>query len=117
MSENSDVTSSRSRLETPTTFGRIAQVVSFGANLAVMVGILFAFEQIRQANRIQRCQVSMAAIESTRSPAFLEAFGKLRDAYAEDPTMPSSDRLRGDLYYVLNIYDNMAILCLRGIAD
>lgn len=117
MMEKSDKANTQASGLEPTLSSRVSQAVSFGANLAVMAGILFAFAQIRQANRIQRCQVAMTAIEPTRSTLFLQAWRNLRQAYAIDPTMSSAEQFLDDMHYVLNTYDNISILCLRGMAD
>lgn len=98
-------------------FLRWAQLVSFAANLAVIAGIAFAYAQIRQAKEVERCRVALDAIDSTRSSSFLEAYRRLREAYIDDPSLSAANTLREDMYYVLNVYDNIAILCLRDVAD
>jgi hypothetical protein len=92
------------------------EFTAFAADVAVIAGILFAYIQIRQSRDIERCRVAMTAIEPTRSAPFLESYHKLKALHADDSALPSTE-LREPLYYVLNAYDNIAILCLRGLAD
>jgi len=93
------------------------QVVSTMANLCVIAGIVFAYVQIRQARDSERCRVAMSAIEPTRSTQFLDHFRSLQRAYQEDPDLSNQPDIRESFFYVLNVYDNIAILCLRDLAD
>ncbi len=95
----------------------VANVVSIVANIAIVAGVGFAFVQITQANQFERRRIAIEATAPTRSPEFLTAYSKLRDAYRDDPAMPSSASLWADLTYVVNVYDNIAILRLAGLAD
>lgn len=114
---NTEQSNSRVSVGNPNVFSRVTQLVSLGANLAVIAGIAFAYAQIQQAKNVERCRVAMIAVEPTLSTQFLESYRKLRRAYLDDPTLSSPEPLRDDLYYVLTVYDNIALLCLRGIAD
>lgn len=117
MSEETTVVKKETAGECPSYFRKIADGVAFGANVAVISGIIFAFVQIKQSENAERCRVAMTAIEPTRTIPFLDAYRKLRDAYVEDPSMSAYGLYREDLYYVMSVYDNIAILCLRDLAD
>ena len=70
-----------------------------------------------QFRHFEQRRIAIEATAPTRSPEFLTAYTKLLDAYTADPTMLSSSSLSDDLTYVMNVYDNIAILCLSGLAD
>lgn len=92
-------------------------MISVAANVAVIAGVIFAFVQIGQSKQFERRRTAIDATAPTRSPEFLTAYTKLLDAYQGDPTMPYSSSLSDDLTYVMSVYDNIAILCLSGLAD
>ena len=98
-------------------FSLIANVIAIAANIAVIVGITAAFVQIRQANQFEQRRVAVEATAPTKSTEFLTAYSKLMDAYERDNTMFSSSSLFDDLTYVMNVYDDIAILYLNGLAD
>jgi hypothetical protein len=96
-------------------FRKCEKVISVFANAAVIAGIMFAFYQIIQSNNFEKRRIAIEAISPTRSNDFLISYTKLINAYREKRL--SSISLNKDLYYVMNVYDNIAILYLNGLAD
>lgn len=94
-----------------------AQFVHILANVAVILGIIFAVVQIHQTKQIESVQLAVDATTPTRTTDFLESYRKLMDAYNIDHDMVNTDSLRGDLNLVMNVYDNIAILYLHNLAD
>ena len=96
---------------------RIAQIIQILANLAVVLGIIFAIVQLHQTNRIESIRLAVEATDPTLTPEFLESYGKLKDAHDRDSDMLNTDSLRDDLSFVLTVYDNIAILYIHNLAD
>lgn len=94
-----------------------AQFIQILANIAVILGIIFAVVQIHQTKQIESVQLAVDATSPTRTTEFLESYRKLMDAYNIDHDMMNTDSLRGDLNLVVNVYDNIAILYLHNLAD
>lgn len=91
---------------------------SFLANVAVIGGIWFAATQIRQADVTERRRVAIEAVGQTRSPEFLTAYRRLKDAYtSKQVELKDSELLLDSLNHVMNVYDNIAILYIYGVGD
>ena len=86
-------------------------------NVAVAVGVLCAVVQLRQASHIESVRLAVEAISPARSSDFLGSYGKLIAAYSRDPDMLETETLDDDLLFVMNVYDNISILYLHGLAD
>jgi hypothetical protein len=98
-------------------YERAAQFIQVLANVAVVIGIIFAVVQLHETRRIESIRLAVEATSPTRSPEFLVAYGKLVDAFAFDADMLNTDSLRGDLSLVMSVYDNIATLYLHDLAD
>lgn len=98
-------------------FSDVAKVIAIAADIAVVTAVIFVLVQIVQSNQFEKRRVAIDATAPTASVEFLASYTRLFDAYTADPTMFSSGSLRDDLIYVMSVYDNMAILCLNGLAD
>lgn len=98
-------------------YERTAQFIQVMANVAVVVGIIFAVVQLHETRRIESIRLAVEATSPTRSPEFLVAYGKLVDAFALDTDMLNTDSLRPDLSLVMSVYDNIATLYLQNLAD
>ena len=87
------------------------------ANGAVLIGIIFAVVQLLQTKQIESIRLAVDAKAPTRAPEFLNSYNKLLDAYNRDPEMLNTESLRDDLSFVMNVYDNIAVLYLHKLAD
>lgn len=94
---------------------KVQYITTIIANLAVLIGIIFALIQIVQSKHIERTRIAIEAVNKVRSNDFLKAYKRLKIAYSknteEDPAIID------DLNYVMNIYDNIAVLYIFNIAD
>jgi hypothetical protein len=96
----------------------LERAFSFFANVAVVVGIGFAVYQVRQTDVTERRRIAIEAVGQTRSPEFLTAYRRLKDAYAsKQVNAGDSERLLDSLNHVMNVYDNVAILYAYGVGD
>ncbi|HXI24615.1 MAG TPA: hypothetical protein VNG71_12190 [Pyrinomonadaceae bacterium] len=94
----------------------IAQWLSMGANVVVMVGIIFAYVQFRHIEHSERVQNAINAVNQVRSSDFLKAYTRLKTASASGKTLDST-AVVDDLNFVMNIYDNVALLYVNDLAD
>ena len=95
----------------------IAEIIQTAANFAVVFGIVFAIAQISQTNRIEKIRLAVEATAPIHTPGFLGSYTRLLDAYGQNTEMQSTDSLREDASYVMNVYDNIAILYNYKLAD
>ncbi len=100
----------RSRLE------RSEKAVAMIANVFVIAGILIAVIQLCQSRQTERTQNAINTINLTRSSEFLKAFARLKTA-VETQTVLDKVGLIDDLNFVMNTYDNMALLYINDVAD
>jgi len=94
-----------------------AQIVQMLANVAIVLGIVFAIAQLLQTRHIESIRLAVDATSPAGTREFLASYGKLVDAYHEDRDMLNTDSLRDDVSFVLTVYDNIAILYLHNLAD
>jgi hypothetical protein len=88
-----------------------------GANVAVILGVVFAVVQITMTARTERVRLAIEAASPTQSKDFLDSYSKLIEAYRADRDMVGSDSLRDDLLFVMNVYDGIAVQYLNGLLD
>ena len=85
-------------------------------NVVVIFGIYFGFAQLRAAKQSEKIQNAINAINQTRSSDFLKAYARVKTAtqtkHADDQVS-----LIDDLNYVMNTYDNAALLYIKDRAD
>lgn len=94
----------------------IEKILAMTTNVFVIVGIFFAFAQLRAAKQSEKIQNAINAINQTRSSDFLKAYARIKTAAQ---TKQADDRvtLIDDLNYVMNTYDNAALLYIKDRAD
>ncbi len=99
-------------------FKTMERLLSLMANATVVVGIVFAFYQIRQAELMEKRRVAIAAIGQTRTAEFLKAFRILKTVH-ESKRIKEEEKeaLLDSLNLVMNVYDNIAIVYLNNVAD
>lgn len=95
---------------------RIAKWLSMGANVVVIVGIIFAFVQFQHVKQSEKTQNAINAISQLRSSDFLKAYTRLKTASASKQTLDSTAVI-DDLNFVMNVYDNVALLYVNDLAD
>src|SRR5205823_464076 len=99
-------------------FGAMERFVSILASLAIVAGIFFAIYQIRLSNAIERRRVAVEAIRQTRSAEFIKSFRQLKAANQTGRIdEKDKDALIDSLNYVMNIYDDIAVIYINDIAD
>jgi hypothetical protein len=91
-------------------------ITTIFANIAVIAGIIFAIIQIDQSTRSERRRVAIEAVKEVRTNDFLKAYARLKTAYIAKNTKDNS-LITDDLNYVMNVYDNIAVLYIYNIAD
>lgn len=94
------------------TIEMVQSVTAILANVAVVLGLVFAAIQLIQFRAQERVRVAIEATSVVYSPQFLTAYANATSASERGPTISTDD-----LYYVANVYDSIAILQLRGVAD
>jgi len=91
------------------------------ASIAIIVGIIFAYIQINQANDLEKRRTAVEAIRQTRSNEFLKAYARLKKESLKTKQIvifPNKGNYTiDDVNYVINIYDYIAILYISNIAD
>lgn len=87
------------------------------ANVAVILGVVFAIVQITMTARTERVRLAIDAASPTQAKEFLDSYSKLIDAYRADRDMVGADSLRDDLLFVMNVYDSIAVQYLNGLLD
>ncbi|GEM_PF-2386032 len=96
----------------------IERAISFLANIAVISGIIFASIQITQSNKSEKRRIAIEAVSPTRSNDFLKAYARLKTAISTDSIdVEDQTSLIDDLNYVMNVYDNVAIMYISDLAD
>lgn len=96
-------------------FEKIEKIISIIANIAIISGIIFALVQVVQSSRFEKRRIAIESLAILRSNGFLESYDNL---LGSDPNIILfNSSLREDLNYVINVYDNIAILYLNGLAD
>lgn len=94
----------------------IEKILAMTTNVFVIVGIFFAFIQLRASQQSERVQNAINAINQTRSSDFLKAYARVKTA-AQTKRADDQINLIDDLNYVMNTYDNTALLYLKDRAD
>lgn len=88
------------------------------ANLAVIGGVWFAVNQLRQADVLEQRRVAIEAVGQTRTPEFLSAYRRLKDAHASQQVKAEDrEKLVDSLNQVMSVYDQIAILYVHNVAD
>jgi hypothetical protein len=64
----------------------------------------------------EKRQNAINAISTTRSSEFLKAYARVKTAYNSRKTEDAAS-LIDDLNYVMNVYDNIALLYINNLAD
>lgn len=101
------------RLRALTWFEKILAMLT---NVFVIVGIFFAFVQLKASQRSEKIQNAINVINQTRSSDFLKAYARVKTA-AQTKQVGDQISLIDDLNYVMNTYDNAALLYLNDRAD
>lgn len=97
-------------------FTKIERMISILAKFAVIIGIIFAFFQIIQSNRIERRSIAIETVKQTRSKEFIKAYTRLKTAY-KSKQIKDQYSLIDDINYIMIIYDNIANLYINNLAD
>jgi HEAT repeat protein len=99
-------------------FRTVERAFSFLANVAVVVGIVFALYQIKQGELTERRRVAIEAVGQIRSAEFLKAYRKVKVAYhSKQVKEEDRDDLLDSLNHVMNVYDNIAVMYISDVAD
>jgi len=97
---------------------RAEKLIQVLANVSVIAGIGFALIQVTESKRSERRRVAIDAVNSTRSTEFIKAYTRIKVTYqSKKIDKPGKPILIDDLNYVINVYDNVAILYLYDVAD
>lgn len=98
-------------------FQQIQAITSVIANIAIMVGIMFAALQLAQMQSEERRRIAIEATAPLRTTQFLSAYTRVREAAADGSDLSRDGTVHDDFYYVISIYDNIALMYVSGIAD
>lgn len=96
--------------------GEVNPIITFLMNLSVIVAVILGFLQLNQSNRSDERLHAIEAVKQTRTVEFLKALTRLTEGF-ENTNNDSMETFRDDLNYVMNTYDNIAILYLNDIVD
>lgn len=101
-----------------------APLIAVLANIAVILGVVFAFVglvfgfgQLRQMRLSDSQRVAIEVTAPLRSPEFLNAFARIVERAREDPNLRRAPDQMTDLYYVSSVYDRIALLYRCELAD
>lgn len=97
-------------------FRRAEKLITLSANIAVLLGVIFALDAITRSNESERRRTAIEAISQTRSPEFLRAYARLKTAAQSGQTTDMASTV-DDVNYVVNVYDNIAVLTINALAD
>ena len=92
---------------------RLVKVV---ANLVVIAGIIIGILQLYQAKSSEKRQNTINAVSQTRSNDFLKAHARLKVAQKSKYNQTEVSMV-DDMNYVLNTYDNIALLYINDLID
>lgn len=98
---------------------KLLNVIKFTTNLSVIVAIIFGISEILQNKETERRKIAIEAVAKTRSIDFIKSFTRLKTAYISNKNIEiiSDSTYIDDLNYLMNTYDNIAILYKHDIAD
>lgn len=96
---------------------KLSAILSDGANIAVIMGVIFAILQITMTTKTEKVRLAIEAAMPTQSKDFLESYSKLLESYRADKYMIDCDSLRDDLLFVMNVYDSIAVQYLNGLLE
>ena len=94
----------------------LSKLLSMAANICVIVGIIIAGLSLYMTKESEKRQNAINAISTTRSSEFLKAYARVKTAYNSRKTEDAAS-LIDDLNYVMNVYDNIALLYINNLAD
>lgn len=94
----------------------LEKLISILANIAVICGIIFVLIQITQANEFEKRRIAIDAVSKTRSNDFLKAFARFKTACSSQEVKDHTIFI-DDLNFIINVYDNIAILYINDLAD
>ncbi len=97
-------------------YRRSERVVSLLANVAVALGVVVAFYEIRRANQLESRRIAVEATAHTRSPDFVRAYARLKTTVTAGQATDRASVVE-DLNYVVNVYDQIAVLTMNDVAD
>lgn len=95
---------------------QLAEPLQMLANVFVIVGILVAVISLFMTRESEKRQNAINAINTTRSSEFLKAYARLKTVYTSHQAGDSVTMI-DDLNYVMNTYDNIAMLYSNHLAD
>lgn len=94
----------------------IQSITKILSNLAVLIGIIFGLLQFNQSISSEKRMISIDALNEIRTNDFLKAYTKLKTDYINKSNEYKVSRT-DDLNYLMNIYNNIAILYFYNVAD
>lgn len=97
-------------------FRRAEKLLAVFANIAVVLGVIFALDAIRRSNQSEMRRTAIEAISQTRSLDFLKAYARLKTSAQSGQTADMASTIE-DVNYVVNVYDNIAVLTVNALAD
>lgn len=101
-----------------TIWKRLTRALSVLANLSVFLGIVFAVYQIGNANRTERRRFAVEATRQTKAPEFIKSLRQMKEAYeTKRVDEKDKDSLIDSINYVMNVYDDIAVVYINDIAD
>ncbi len=100
----------------------IGKVISILANIAVICGIMIAYLQIRQLNKLEKTRIAIETLKQKRTDHFLKAFTRLKTIRSSDiisKYLEGEPRITliDDLNFVMSVFDNIAFLYINDLAD
>jgi hypothetical protein len=96
---------------------RTVSIISIISNIAVIIGIIFAFAQIVQSNRSEKRLIAIEAVKETRTNDFIKSYTRLKSEFESGTKIKQDNALIDDLNYMMNTYSNIAILYLNDLGD
>ncbi|HEX8129847.1 MAG TPA: hypothetical protein VF527_12155 [Pyrinomonadaceae bacterium] len=95
---------------------QLEKTLAMTANTFVIVGIIVAVISLHMTSESEKRQNAITAISTTRSSDFLKAYTRLKTVHQSHETQDAVS-LIDDLNFVMNTYDNIALLYSNHLAD
>ena len=92
------------------------RLVSVVADIVVIAGIIIGVLQLYQAISSEKRQNTINAVAQTRSNDFLQSYARLKTAHKSNYNQ-TEDSVVDDLNYIMNTYDNIALLYISDVID
>ena len=91
-------------------------ILSILASIAMIIGIFYAVLEYHHKKTNDKLLFTIEAINQTKTDKFINSYKRLKISY-HSQKIDDINQYTDDLNYVLNIYDNIAILCIHDLTE